>query len=194
MIEVSVEELFEAANDNVVHFDPTVNTEISSLLGKLKEVKTEHLTKIEQQRKDMAALTKVLDIYVLTLFDITNKTLDIFQDLIGGALEASNDAAVVVGNDTKGNRKKVSRTVLDLSVILPEGKRTPKPQNLPIKDPTPIKRHTKAASKTGDEKKSAKADEKKLAKALQKIASQVAPNITWINCCNLTLSTPRQWH
>lgn len=158
MIEVSVEELFEAAYINVVHFDPKVDTEISSLLGKLKEVKMEHLTKIEQQRKEMVALTK---------------------ELIGGSLEESNEAAVIVGGDTKGGRrKKLFRTELDLSVILPEGKRTPKPTIHPIGQPTPLKRQPKAASKTGDEKKSAKGDEKKLAKALQKIATQVAPNVT----------------
>ncbi len=158
MIEVSVEELFEAAHVNVVHFDPKVNTETSSLLGKLKDVKMEHLTKIQQQRKEMAALTK---------------------ELIGGSLEESNDAAVVVGGATKGGRrKKLSRAELDLSVILPEGKRTPKPTIHPIGQPTPLKRQLKVASKTSSEKKLAKGDEQKLAKALQKIATQVALNIT----------------
>ncbi len=59
MIEVSVEELFEAASIRVVHFDPKVNADISGVLEKLKVVKNEHMMTIEQQRKDMVALTKV---------------------------------------------------------------------------------------------------------------------------------------
>jgi hypothetical protein len=148
-------------NDEIIRFSPEMAEDpfFSKSMAALEILKEAHAIELRDEREHLLMISEVIE----TLYnDLLNFVL--VQELISGLCAQSDVGAsvMVTALEERSLGAKGSRSQMDLSVIMPKGKRTPR-ESAPKHqiEPTPVARERKV--------KAAKAKPDPRAKELEKV-------------------------